>query len=107
MAVSTTEIKPATFIEGESKLYLDQLKEAIGNLKGGDLTKIFGSQFIAGQDPLQLQAQQLMQQGIGGYQKYLNAAEASTGPNAYKSFTKRCTRCTGSCNCSGSFWWRT
>ena len=86
MAVATTEIKPATFIEGESKLYLDQLKEAIGKLKGGDLSKIFGSQFVAGQDPLQIQAQKLMQQGIGGYQKYLNAAEASTGPNAYKSY---------------------
>ena len=86
MATTTTDIKPATFIEGESKLYLDQLKEAIGGLKGGDLSKIFGSQFVAGQDPLQLQAQKLMESGIGGYQKYLNAAEASTGPNAYKQF---------------------
>jgi hypothetical protein len=86
MATTTTEIKPATFIEGESKLYLDQLKEAIGGLKGGDLSKIFGSQFVAGQDPLQIQAQKLMESGIGGYQKYLNAAEASTGPNAYKQF---------------------
>jgi hypothetical protein len=86
MATTTTEIKPATFIEGESKLYLDQLKDAIGGLKGGDLSKIFGSQFVAGQDPLQIQAQKLMESGIGGYQKYLNAAEASTGPNAYKQF---------------------
>ena len=86
MAVSTDVTSPATFIEGESKLYLDQLKEAIGKLKGGDLTKLFGSQFVAGQDPLQIQAQNLMQSGIGGYQKYLNAAEASTGPNAYKSY---------------------
>ena len=86
MAVGTTETSPATFIEGESKLYLDQLKEAIGKLKGGDLSKIFGSQFVAGQDPLQIQAQKLMEQGIGGYQKYLNAAEDSTGPNAYKSY---------------------
>jgi hypothetical protein len=86
MAVDYTQTSPATFIEGESKLYLDQLKEAIGKLKGGDLTKLFGSQFVAGQDPLQIQAQNLMQSGIGGYQKYLNAAEASTGPNAYKSY---------------------
>ena len=87
MAETITQINaPPKFIEAESKLYLDQLKAAIGGMKGGDLSKIFGSQFVAGQDPLQLQAQQLMQQGIGGYQKYLNAAEASTGPNAYKQF---------------------
>jgi hypothetical protein len=87
MAEVVTQInQPPEFIESESKLYLDQLRKAIGGLKGGDLSKIFGSQFVAGQDPLQLQAQQLMQQGIGGYQKYLNAAEASTGPNAYKAY---------------------
>ena len=27
---TTTNIAPATFIEGESKLYLDELKKAIG-----------------------------------------------------------------------------
>ena len=87
MAETITQINaPPKFIEAESKLYLDQLKEAIGKLKGGDLTKLFGSQFVAGQDPLQIQAQKLMEQGIGGYQKYLNAAQASTGPNAYKQF---------------------
>jgi len=87
MAEVVTQInQPPEFIESESKLYLDQLRKAIGGLKGADLSKIFGSQFVAGQDPLQLQAQQLMQQGIGGYQKYLNAAEASTGPNAYKAY---------------------
>jgi hypothetical protein len=87
MAEVVTQInQPPEFIESESKLYLDQLRKAIGGLRGADLSKIFGSQFVAGQDPLQLQAQQLMQQGIGGYQKYLNAAEASTGPNAYKAY---------------------
>ena len=87
MAEVVTQInQPPEFIESESKLYLDQLRKAIGAYKGADLSKIFGPQFTAGQDPLQLQAQQLMQQGIGGYQKYLNAAEASTGPNAYKAY---------------------
>ena len=86
MATTTTEIKPATFIEGESKLYLDQLKEAIGNLKGGDLSQIFGSQFVAGQDPLQLQAQQAALAGIGGYQPYLQSAAASAGPTGYQQF---------------------
>tara|TARA_R110000764_G_scaffold40805_1_gene91225 strand:+ start:26 stop:838 length:813 start_codon:yes stop_codon:yes gene_type:complete len=87
MAEVVTQInQPPEFIESESKLYLDQLRKAIGAYKGADLSKIFGPQFTAGQDPLQLQAQQLMQQGIGGYQKYLNAAEAATGPNAYKAY---------------------
>ena len=87
MAEVVTQInQPPEFIESESKLYLDQLRKAIGGLNQGDLSKIFGSQFVAGQDPLQLQAQKLMESGIGGYQKYLNAAEASTGPNAYKQF---------------------
>ena len=87
MAEVVTQInQPPEFIEAESKLYLDELRKAIGAYKGADLSKIFGPQFTAGQDPLQLQAQQLMQQGIGGYQKYLNAAQASTGPNAYKQF---------------------
>jgi hypothetical protein len=48
--------QPATFIEAESKLYLDQLKNAIGGLKGADLSKIMGPQFVAGMDPLTQQA---------------------------------------------------
>ena len=84
--IQQQQILPAPFIEALGKTYGDQLTSAIGGLKGGDLSKIFGSQFVAGQDPLQIQAQKLMESGIGGYQKYLNAAEASTGPNAYKQF---------------------
>ena len=87
MAEVVTQInQPAPFIEAAGKTYLTDLQKAIGEYKGADLSKIFGSQFVAGQDPLSLQAQQLAQKGIGGYQKYLNAAEASTGPNAYKQF---------------------
>jgi hypothetical protein len=54
--VTTSSVKPATFIEAESKLYLDQLKNAIGGLKGLDLSKIMGPQFVAGMDPLTQQA---------------------------------------------------
>jgi hypothetical protein len=87
MAEVVTQInQPAPFIEAAGKTYLTDLQKAIGEYKGADLSKIFGSQFVAGQDPLSLQAQQLAQQGIGGYQKYLNAAEASTGPNAYQAY---------------------
>jgi hypothetical protein len=52
----TQNTQPATFIEAESKLYLDQLKDAIGGLKGADLSKIMGPQFVAGMDPLTQQA---------------------------------------------------
>ena len=87
MAEVVTQInQPAPFIEAAGKTYLTDLQKAIGQYKGADLSKTMGQQFVAGQDPLSLQAQQLAQQGIGGYQKYLNAAEASTGPNAYKAY---------------------
>jgi hypothetical protein len=49
MAETITQItQPPTFIEAESKLYLDQLQKAIGGLKGADLSKIMGPQFVAG-----------------------------------------------------------
>ena len=87
MSETVTQIsRPAEFIEAAGKTYLTDLQKAIGGYKGADLSKIFGPQFVAGQDPLSAQAQQLAQQGIGGYQQYLNAAEASTGPNAYQAY---------------------
>jgi hypothetical protein len=45
-----------------------------------------GPQFVAGQDPLQLQAQQAALAGIGGYQPYLQSAAASAGPTGYQQF---------------------
>jgi hypothetical protein len=87
MAETITQItQPPEFIEAESKLYLDQLRKAIGGLKGADLSKIMGPQFVAGQDPLQLQAQQAALAGIGGYQPYLQSAAASAGPTGYQQF---------------------
>ena len=41
---------------------------------------------VAAQDPLQVQAQQLAQQGIGSYQPFLQAAQAATGPQAYQAY---------------------
>jgi hypothetical protein len=77
--------QPATFIEAESKLYLDQLKDAIGGLKGADLSKIMGPQFVAGMDPLTQQAIG-MAGGLGSYAPYLQAAGAATGPDAYQQY---------------------
>ena len=45
METSTKIVDPSTFIEGESKLYLDQLKNAIGGLKGADLSSVMGPDF--------------------------------------------------------------
>ena len=61
---------------------------------------LYGSKFVAGQDPLQAQAQQIAQQGIGAYQPFLQSAGALqgqaqatagaagqfVGPNAYQQF---------------------
>ena len=94
MAEVVTQInKPAPFIEAAGKTYLTDLQRAIGKYKGADLSKTMGQQFVAGRDPLSLQAQQLAQQGIGGYKPFLQAAQQAqttaaglTGPNAYQQF---------------------
>ena len=41
---------------------------------------------VAAQDPLQQQAQQLAQAGIGSFQPFVTAAQASTGPQAFQQF---------------------
>ena len=84
--VSTVRQAPAEFIEAAAKPYLQELTSAVGGYKGADLSKVYGSQFVAGQDPLQQRAQQLATQGIGGYQPYLTAAQAATGPTGYQSY---------------------
>ena len=76
---TTTNVAPATFIEGESKLYLDELKKAIGGLKGADLSTILGPQFIADTDLLTKKAQDLAVSGVGSYQPYLQEAGRLSG----------------------------
>ena len=58
-----------------------------------DTSKFTGSQFVAGEDPLQTQAINLATQGVGSYQPYLTAAQANitgqaglTGASAYQPF---------------------
>ena len=87
MAETITQItQPPEFIEAAAKPYLTELQQAVGQFKGQDLSQIMGSQFVAGQDPLQLQAQQAALAGIGGYQPYLQSAAASAGPTGYQQF---------------------
>src|SRR6056300_456004 len=87
MAVETiSEVtQPSTFIEAESKLYLDQLKNAIGGLKGFDLSKIMGPDFVAGLDPLTKEAMGKAG-GLGSYAPYLETAAGFSGPTAYQQF---------------------
>ena len=86
MAVQQTQVLPAPFIEAAGKTYLDDLQKAVGQFKAADLTKVFGPQFVAGQDPLQKSAESLALTGIGGYQPFLQAAAASAGPTGYQQF---------------------
>jgi hypothetical protein len=87
MATETiTQItQPPEFIEAESKLYLDQLRNAIGGVKGADLSKVLGPQFVAGLDPLTQQAMSKAG-GLGAYEPYLQTAASLSGPNAYQQF---------------------
>ena len=87
MAETITQItQPPEFIEAAAKPFITQLQQVTGDLKDADLTKIFGPQFVAGQDPLQQQAQQTALAGIGGYKPFLQAAQASAGPTGYQQF---------------------
>jgi hypothetical protein len=83
--IQQQQVLPAPFIEALGKTYGDQLTSAIGGLKGLDVSKIYGPQFLAPQGALATQAQGLAG-GLGAYQPFLQAAQAATGPQAYKQF---------------------
>jgi hypothetical protein len=83
--IQQTQTLPAPFIEALGKTYGEDLTAAIGGLKGLDVSKIYGPQYVAEQGALAQQAQQLAG-GLGGYQPYLQAAQAATGPQAYQQF---------------------
>ena len=76
---------PAEFIEAAGKNYLEDLTSAIGGIKGLDVSKLYGPQFVAGPSQFQQTAETLAG-GLGGYQPYLQAAAASTGPTAYQQY---------------------
>ena len=80
-----TQILPAPFIQAAAETYLPELTSAIGGIKSLDLSKLYGQQFVAGPSTLQTQAENLAG-GLGGYQPYLQAAAAQTGPTAYQQY---------------------
>jgi len=88
----------ADFIEPAIK---DYAKQATATYSAPiDTSKFTGRQFVAGEDPLQTQAINIAQQGVGSYQPFLSAAQtaqqqaagtvgglgALTGPQAYQPF---------------------
>jgi hypothetical protein len=93
------QVLPAPFIEAPAKAYLGELETAIGGLKGLDVSKLYGQQFVAGPGALQTQAETLAG-GLGGYQPYLQAAgqyfggagqaqqtaAGMVGPQAYQAY---------------------
>jgi len=93
------------FLEPAVKDYAEQAKATYS--APIDTSKFTGRQFVAGEDPLQTQAINLAQQGVGSYQPFLQAAQtaqtagagalgqsattigglgALTGPQAYQPF---------------------
>ena len=86
MAVTETRVLPPAFIEAAGKTFLGDLSSAAGKFKSADLSKVFGPQFVAGQDQLQKDAQALAQAGIGAYKPFLQSAAALAGPQAYQQF---------------------
>jgi hypothetical protein len=97
--VSTVRQAPAEFIEAAGKNYLEDLTGAVGGIKGLDVSKLYGQQFVAGPGALQTQAETLAG-GLGGYQPYLQsagqyfggagqaqqAAAGMVGPQAYQAY---------------------
>ena len=82
MAVQESRVLPAQFIEDVGKDYATQLK----GLTSIPLATDQFAPTVAAQDPLQTQAYQLGQQGVGAYQPYLTQAGAYAGPTGYQQF---------------------
>ena len=76
---------PAPFVEAAGKTYLQDLQTAIGNLRGADLTKTMGRQFVAPTSAISQEAQAL-RGGLGSFAPFLQTAAATTGPTAYQQF---------------------
>ena len=90
--VSTVQNLPAPFIEAAGKTYLADLQSAIGGLKGADLSKVMGPQFVAPTSAITQEAQAL-RGGLGAFAPFLQTAATQAGqagqfvgPQAYQQF---------------------
>ena len=70
----------AEFLEPAVKDYAEQAKATYS--APIDTDKFTGRQFVAGEDPLQTQAINLAQAGVGSYQPFLQAAQTAQGLGA-------------------------
>ena len=96
MAETITQItQPPEFIEAAAKPYITQLQQDVGGLRTADLSKVYGPQFVAGQDPLQQAAvtKATGAAGLGSYAPFLQTAATQAGqagqfvgPQAYQAF---------------------
>ena len=82
MATTTQRTLPAQFIEDLGKDYGTQL----AGLTAVPLDTAKFAPQVAAQDPLQAQAYQLGQQGVGAYEPYITQAGAYSGPTGYQQF---------------------
>ena len=80
-------VLPAPAVEAASKVYLEDLAKGIGAARTVDLTKLYGSQFVAPESALTQQARALAP-GLGSYQPFLQAAQTQVqaGPQAYQQY---------------------
>ena len=90
--ISTVQLLPAPFIEAAGKTYLSDLQSAIGGLRGADLSKTLGPQFVAPTSAITQEAQAL-RGGLGTFAPFLQTAATQagqagqfTGPTAYQQF---------------------
>ena len=90
--VSQVQSLPAPFIEAAGKTYLADLQSAIGGLRGADLTKTMGPQFVAPTSAITQEAQAL-RGGLGSFAPFLQTAAIQAGqagqfvgPQAYQQF---------------------
>ena len=82
---ATVQNLPAPFIEAAGKTFLSDLQSAIGGLRGADLSKVMGPQFVAPASQITQEAQAL-RGGLGSFAPFLQTAAAGTGPQAYQQF---------------------
>ena len=83
--ISTVQQLRAPVIEAAGKTFLEQLQPAVGGLKGADLSKVMGPQFVAPTSQISQEAQAL-RGGLGSFAPFLQTAAAGTGPQAYQQF---------------------
>ena len=90
--VSQVQNLPAPFIEAAGKTYLADLQSAIGGLRGADLTKTMGPQFVAPTSAITQEAHAL-RGGLGAFAPFLQTAATQAGqagqfvgPQAYQQF---------------------